>query len=137
MTKNLPYEMTTVSIERSIKQINDLLYKYDVTKISWGSEKDKFFILIFAIPKENGRFIPIRIKMDLLYKQTRNGTKPLPEATYRMAFYYIKSKLEAVRFGLESMEETFMPNIIIDSNRTFKDIAFKQLPKYDPKMLHE
>jgi hypothetical protein len=127
----LPYERTAVSVEKSQRGINDLLYKYNVTKISWASEKDVFLQLIFVIPK--GDFdIPVRIRLPFLTKPTRTGSKQLPEASYRMLYYYIKAKLEAVRYGIEAIEEAFMPHIAIDNKRTLKDVVIDQLPKMLP-----
>jgi hypothetical protein len=117
----LPYERTAVSVEKSQRGINDLLYKYGVTQIAWASEKDVFLQLMFVIPKGDLK-IPVRIRLPFLTK----------EASYRMLFYYIKAKLEGVRYGIEAIEEAFMPHIAIDGKRTLKDIYINQLPKLLP-----
>jgi hypothetical protein len=127
----LPYERTAVSVEKSQRGINDLLYKYGVTQIAWASEKDVFLQLMFVIPKGDLK-IPVRIRLPFLTKPIRTGTKLLPEASYRMLFYYIKAKLEGVRYGIEAIEEAFMPHIAIDGKRTLKDIYINQLPKLLP-----
>jgi hypothetical protein len=132
--KSIPYRETSVSVERSQNRINELLYNYEIKRIAWASEKDTFLMLRFVIPKNNNNGIPVKIKLTLL--QDKKG-KLLPEATYRMLYYYVKSKLEAVKYGMESIEESFMANIMVDSSRQFKDIAFQQLPKFDQKLLEE
>lgn len=131
MSKKMPYETTKVSIEKSQKDINELLEKYGVTKRVWASETNKFISLSFIIKKNNIE-IPINVRINLITKKTSRTGKMLPEATYRLLYYYIKSRLEFVSYGLETLEEAFMSHIAIDPSRTLKDIILDQLPKMLP-----
>lgn len=138
MSKNknrIPYQGTQVSVEKSKAAIDTLLEKYNVQDVIWASRRGEFLVLGFVIEKADRgthRHIPIRIKLPLLVRHYRDGRSnpdvPQPKATYRLLFYFIKAKLEAVESGLETIEESFMPHIVVDGKRTLKDVYLNQLP---------
>jgi hypothetical protein len=135
----LPYETTTVSVGASQESIEKLLEKHGITKTQWTSDKETLVQLAF-IYESSGRKIAFRIAIPYLTKKVgrnKEEVRVLRESTMRMLFYFIKSKLEAIKFGIESIEEAFLAHIIVDSNRTLKDVYLSQLPQFNVQFLPE
>ncbi len=126
MTKSYPYANTGVSVEKSKEDINNLLRKYSIHGASWTELWDE-------------GVIEVRFPIEFEFKGIRKGTMvslrpPMFESTHRSydkkygsqmvkapdlkagmrcLYFYVKTKLEAVQYGLTSIEKEFMSEIIL------------------------
>lgn len=126
--KKLPYATTQVSPEHSKADIEHLLKINGIQDMQWttlnGQTELKF--LWKVIVKGVERKIAFSFVPPTVERQKRQSGYGLVKITddriaFRILFYYLKSKLEAVKFGLETMEQEFMAHIIVslpDGTRT-------------------
>jgi hypothetical protein len=123
--ERVPYNDTSVPEERSRGQVTGLLVEAGVLAIQWtdtpGSIKGiEMPVLQFAVVRElrgvQQKFV-IRIQTPLLEMEKGRGysKKKMPNrnASMRLLYWYVKSKLEAIQYGLEDFVEAFMPRILI------------------------
>jgi len=116
--KKMPYSTTTVSWQRTKGEIDGLLYEHGIDKIQWTQEGDQIQ-LIFAMKVEvmnvekliAFKFEPVRIFAMTGRKGRRTKTE-MKNVAWRLFWWHLKSKLEAVKYGLSSVEVELMSNII-------------------------
>ena len=102
---DLPYYTTKVSIRDTITHIKDLLGKYNLlgTQIT---EYGKTFRLVFALEKENKKYafqFEVNIPNDSRFARQK----------FRAFYWHLKSRLEAVDFGLFTLQDIFMPELLV------------------------
>lgn len=123
----MPYSQTTVDSDKSMAQISKLLREYGASAVQWSSAFDKGLVeLKFAMPakgkpREN---IVIRVRppsMAAKHKtfNQKTGHSEIIELpnwaqSLRLTFYWLKSKLEAVKFGLVEFEPEFLANVVVE-----------------------
>lgn len=122
---NIPYEHTTIPPERTKADIETLLRSHGIEDIQWtsyhGETTLKFVwkLTIKGVTKEIGfQFTPptIETKKRVWSQQdqrTIKATVQLQATAYRLLWHYLKNKLEAVRWGLISMEKEFLSQAIV------------------------
>jgi hypothetical protein len=127
MTK-LPYANTQVSPEHSKADIEHLLKINGIQDIQWttlnGQTELKFLwkVTVKGVERKIAfGFVPPTIERQK--RQSGYGMVRITDEriAFRILFYYLKSKLEAVKFGLETLEQEFMSHIIVslpDGTRT-------------------
>ncbi len=124
-SKNLPYSGTTVSVEETQFEIQSMLKQFGVKAVRWTSSPEamdgvalptlEFLVRteIRGVEKDIGiRVIPVILKKSVGSGSNRRFTDA-PEQSMRLMYWWLKSKLEAVRYGLESVEEVLMSRIIV------------------------
>ena len=125
-----PYQDTKVSADRTQGDITALLRKYGVSQIRWTTD--------FAMDQVQLDFIVEYEKEEQIHRIAVRVTPPmfastLKEKTWdpvkghwkyhiteganwaqsmRLLYYWIKAKLEAVSFGLNSIEKEFLSDIV-------------------------
>jgi len=127
-----PYRDTKVSVERTKAQIMELLRSYGVEGIQWteyrGEEDLKF--IVQAEVKGVRRQLMIQVKPPRMFTRRRVRGRGLVTTTnrkqaYRLLYYWLKSKLEAVVWGLSTVEQEFLSQVTValpDGSTTVGDI---------------
>lgn len=122
MKIRIPYSNTTISPERTKADIEKLLREHGIEDIQWTSFQGKTtlaFAWTFTVNgKEKGVLFEFSPPMIPTTKRTWTGmryervTVNLEATAYRLLWHYLKNKLEAVRWGLESMEKEFLSHAV-------------------------
>lgn len=127
------YEDTEVAAAKSKEKIEALLKKHDVVAIRFTSYP-AFAELAFVHKKENA-LIPYRVIVTpKLKKLSRSIDEELNRAerqVWRVAYWWLKSKFEAVDFGLVEFEQELLPYMLVSDNkgksRTVAEVLFERL----------
>ncbi len=112
-----PYVSTSVDFKKTQLQITRLLEKYGCEAVQWTT--------IFKTPQIELRFVleteiegarkklSIEIKPPIFAKRDRSGKYVANlNQSLRLLFWYLKTKLEAISFGLVTIENEFLYNIV-------------------------
>lgn len=113
--KQLPYRGTKVPYDRSQRQIREMLRKYEIHNVShpmgFNDQLVAYvcatqFMYTFPVSEEETKTLPIVIMIQMGSKPS-DGREYDQEANqlYRAIHWYIKSRLEAVEFGFDVLEE--------------------------------
>lgn len=124
--KHAPYEGTEVSAEKTIGQIQQLLLDYGADAVQLHREKNGRVIFRFALEVEiKGvrRRLGIEIEPPMLTRkrtikgrfswETKTVIDPDPDRSMRCAYWYLKSKLEAVATGMATAEREFLAQVMV------------------------
>ena len=127
MTKP-PYADTEVDAEKTQQQITQLLRKYGVSQVNWQIDYDMeqvqldFIIEYLKQEDQTAHKIAVRVRPPMFAAKRRtwdskSGRYRKEELanwaqSMRLLFYWIKAKLEAVSFGLNSVEKEFLSDIV-------------------------
>lgn len=116
------YSQTTVPVGRSKENIEDLLLHVGATGFRWLSQlKDQRDVLDAAI-EWNGRTVAFRLTIS--YEDDRERKQRL-----RALYWYLKTKVEAVQFGLVDLEQEFLPYLLTDNDQTiYERLGVSKLP---------
>lgn len=142
-----PYADTKVDAEKTQQEITQLLRKYGVSQVNWQVNYDLEQVqLDFVIEynrqedKQTHR-VAVRVKPPMFAATRRTWDPKLGRykkeeqanwaQSMRLLWYWIKAKLEAVSFGLNSVEKEFLSDIITTlpdgSRMTIWDMISKQM----------
>ena len=99
MTGRKAYKTTAVPVSRSQEAIRKLLVKYDVVGCQFTENFETGEIVLRFVKRINE--IPRTVRIVL-------PTEGNERQAYRALYYWIKSQLEAVDFGLLSFEHVFL-----------------------------
>lgn len=148
----MAYDGTEVPAARSQEGIRAILNRYGIRQVQftdcWPDGVAVEFIRVEGGPGGAAeKVIRVRIvgkpnAVNLVVKKARRRTwrdkTPAPTAerksdaerrrVYRVIYYHLKSKLEAVAEGLVTFEEEFLPHIVLPSGVTVYDELKRQLP---------
>lgn len=121
--QKIPYEGTSISPERTQAEITGLLYAEGAEATRWTTGRDGRSELEFIF-KVQGTPVMFRITPALLTKRSRSRARtkfqaasgPLTEqvdvaASMRLVWWWLKAQLEAIRYGLTSVEEAFLAHV--------------------------
>ncbi len=124
----LPYSHTKLSADAHILRIDQMLREYGITKSQWTKNWDANEITLkIILEPEEGNPIGIKLVAPLLVvKHTNRIYNPrtgrsdrtdvnAPNWAISLAMFehYLKTKLEAIAFGLKDMREEFLGDIIV------------------------
>lgn len=123
MVVRQPYADTKVSAEKSRADIEKLLRKYNAQGVRWtrmGNDPPVlefiFDVVVNGVHKQIGfRIVPPIVNI----RQRSNGrygeivTVRNEDAEMRLVWWYVKSRLEAVAAGMETLEEALMSKILL------------------------
>lgn len=138
----MPYaEQTTVSPEKSRMEIEQVLTRYGATSFMYASEPGRAGV-VFELDKRRCQFIiKIPSGADFEYSGTGYNRRKRTDIQrdkawaqevrrrWRALYLVIKAKLESVESGIETLDEAFLPQIVLPSGKTFGDWATPQLAK--------
>ena len=116
------YANTTVSPHRSKEQIEELLQRVGATGFVWKSFTGEETIQ--ALLEWQGKKLGFQI--EIRYEDERERKQRL-----RAMYWYLKSKIEAIQFGLVELEREFLPYLLTQSGRT----VFEEIGENLPTML--
>jgi len=139
--KKVPYEGTQVAAERTYSQIQQFLMDSGCEAVQVTRGKLGVVLIRFTVEVEVAgvqRKIAIEINPALLSQRKRSQgrygtlmTTVNEAATARLAFWYIKMKIEAIAFGLVSAEREFFSQIMValpnGKTGTIGDMAEKSI----------
>ena len=119
----IPYSGTTIPPERTKADIEKMLRDYSIHDIQWttfeGQTNLKFLwkFTIKGVQKQvRFQFSPPPIPST---KRSWTGMRyervhvKLEATSYRLLWHYLKNKLEAVRWGLQSLEKEFLSQAVM------------------------
>ena len=129
-------EKTTVSVQKSKADIENLLKKYGANEFGYATKGNQAMV---AFSME-GRKIRVLINMPV-YEDlalTANGKKrtaiqidnayaQMERQRWRALLLIVKAKLEAIEQGITTFEEEFMANIVLPDGRTIAETILPQM----------
>ena len=115
----VPYSNTTVTIEKTKMKLEKLLRNYGVKKVVWATDDNEevlmFEVLVQVKGVKVGRayqikppHIPIGKRQYGRLVQTENKNQE-----WRLVFHWVKTKLEAVTWGLSTIEKEFLSETVM------------------------
>lgn len=121
----IPYEGSQVDPEKSKSQMQKLLQKYGADPVQWTQSGDNI-VLRFGIRVEVKGVIKdlaIELAPPRFEKKVKQWNKsksaydhafvPDTKRGLRLLYFYLKSKLEAIGFGLVDAEKEFLSQIVV------------------------
>ena len=142
-----PYSDTKVDAEKTQQEITQLLRKYGVSQVNWQINYDMEQVqldFVIEYTKQEDQMmhrIAVRVKPPMFAatrriwdpKMGRYRKQDLANwaQSMRLLLYWIKAKLEAVSFGLNSVEKEFLSDIVTTlpdgSRRTIWELISKEV----------
>jgi len=120
ISRTPPYADTEVRWDRTRQQIEDMIRDYGAVGISWASYRGddilQFVIEaeIRGVRKELGIQVNVPKILKTINKKGQGRVHVWnQDQSYRLLYWFIKSKLEAVAYGLTSVEREFMSEILV------------------------
>jgi hypothetical protein len=114
-----PYDRTPVAVEASQRQIKKLLEKFNVKAVRFTSFPS-YALLEFLREVEDKKYVPYRVTVKPQVRDwAKNTSSELDRAerqVWRVVYFWLKSKLEAIEFGLVEFEQDFLPYMLIQDN---------------------
>jgi len=128
ISKRPPYSTTTADPDRTEMQINKLLSQYGINRYQWTKDlKNSQVSLTFEVEADlQGVKKVLGIKVMpptfAMMRRTWNETTgryekmPLPNwaQSYRLLYHWLKAKIEAIAYGLTTVEKEFLSNVIVE-----------------------
>ncbi len=128
------YEDTGVPAGQSQDQIRVLLRRHEAEGVqfseNWGAGRVGFVFITFR-KAADGTKRPVAVRMEVpLVADPRDWVRLKGDERrrdqrvrqmWRALFYYLKSQLEAVEFGLRSFEDAFLADIVTADGRVIGD----------------
>ena len=115
--KRIPYSDTSIAPEMTQGKIQRMLYDYGAKAVQWTEVGDQVE-LKFIITDDKGRPFTVRVRPPMLVSRKRTQGKygslanfVNKAASFRLLWWWLKSKLEAVSYGLVTFEQEFLANI--------------------------
>jgi hypothetical protein len=119
----LAYYRTTVAIYKSQNEIRTVLQKFGLQGERFTEYKG-VGIIEFILLKD-GKELAFRFKFDIPEKESHK------RQVYRALFHYLKNRFMAIEFGITTVEEEFLQELILKlpdgSDVTVKELVKDQL----------
>lgn len=115
---------TTVPVERSKAEIEKTLLKYGASGYGSMSEGHRACI-IFGLEDRRIKIILQTASPNSF--QTQKKYEQAQRSLWRCALLVIKGKLESIESGIETVEEAFMPHILLPDGKTVGQVMAPQL----------
>lgn len=119
LAKDMPYRDTTIAWNRTMADISEMVKEAGAVGIRWTELGNNMPVLEFLMRTElKGREMEFRVLVkppELPDRKKINGkvvNTVNRNASMRLTYWYLKSKLEAVKFGLEDIFEAFMLRVV-------------------------
>lgn len=112
-----PYSNTTVPIEKTKAKLEKLLRSYGVKKVVWANDDNEDILMFEVLAQVKGvkRGITIQIKAPHILSGKRQCGRLVQTENrnqeWRLVFHWVKSKIEAVIWGLSTIEKEFLSEV--------------------------
>lgn len=136
---NLPYSDTSVSIEKSKLEINELLRKFGVSGIQWTWIENTEVLRFIHEYELDGvtHNLAYELQIPEMGKNRGRGYDKRLERNdrqaYRIVWHVLKNRFVAIECGLKTFENEFLSDIIYrlpnGQTRKVEDIILNQLAK--------
>ena len=121
--KKLSYYRTPTPIYKTQNEIRTILQKFGLQGIRF-TEYKSIGIIEFILERDNKEYT-FRFKFTFPEKEIYR------KQVYRALFHYLKNRFMAVEFGINSVEQEFLQEMVLKlpngSNNTVKEILGKQI----------
>ncbi|MFH0904259.1 MAG: hypothetical protein V1854_03615 [Methanobacteriota archaeon] len=131
--KKPPYDRTEIDVIKSQNDIQKLLLEYGAEGIQWIVFRDALPRLAFIIEADiNGIRKKVGVQIDPSITRPKNSPQGINyKQSMRLLYWYVKSKLEAVAYGVKTFEKEFLDDIVyrLPDGREVKvgDLILKQI----------
>ena len=125
LQKRPPYANTTADAEKTRGQIDKLLRAYGIDQFQWTQDKD-IITLTMKIETEIGgvkKVLGIKVSPPTFAREhrtynPRSGKNeriyaPNWAQSYRLLYHWLKVKIEAVAYGLTTVEQEFLSQVMV------------------------
>lgn len=119
-----PYRGTEVTVDKSQAEVRSLLKGYDIEDMQFTTRRGGLFTLIYARPQELGHLNVYRHEVQSLTDDSQGERQAM-----RMMYWWMKAKLETVKFGIADFETEFLPYQLISGEEGEVTLAEKVLPQ--------
>ena len=138
----MPYEATPVGVVKTKEQIERLLRGQQVVAIRFTSFP-AYALLEFTRKVESGGLIPYRVQL-VPRSSSGNSAAGVDRAerqVWRVCYWWLKAKFEAIDFGLVEFEQVMLPYMLVQGAEGkaepmakvfFAHLAGKLAPPDDP-----
>jgi hypothetical protein len=127
LSKKPPYAATEADPDKSRMQIDKLLREYGVSGVQWTTDYDHnrvgLAFMVEAEVKGVKKQIGIKIEPPIFVAQRRTWNPRLGRyervyapnwaQSFRLLYWWLKAKLEAVAYGLASVEQEFLSQVMV------------------------
>lgn len=109
-----PYDRTEIDVIKSQNDIQKLLLEYGAEGIQWIVFRDALPRLAFIIEADiNGIRKKVGVQIDPPITRPKNSPQGINyKQSMRLLYWYIKSKLESVAYGVKTFEKEFLDDIV-------------------------
>lgn len=122
------YEETRVSVPQTQAYIQNLLKKFNV-KATRFTSYPSYATLEFAREIGKDQLVGYRINVKPKVRESSsNASRELDRAerqVWRVVYWWLKSKLEAIEFGLVEFEQDFLPYMLLRDDQGHSDTVSK------------
>lgn len=113
-----PYGDTKINWDRTRLQIEDLLRDYGAIGISWAAYRGTEYLQFIVEVEVQGfkKEIGIQINVPFITQLKGRWEKQRvynKNQSYRVLYWFVKSKLEAVAYGLNTIEREFLSQVLV------------------------
>lgn len=128
-----PYDRTEIDVIKSQNEIQKMLLMYGAEGIQWIVFRDALPRLAFIIEADiNGIRKKVGVQIDPPITRPKNSPQGINyKQSMRLLYWYVKSKLEAVAYGVKTFEKEFLDDIVyrLQDGREVKvgDLILKQV----------
>jgi hypothetical protein len=127
LSKKPPYAATEADPDKSRMQIDKLLRDYGVSGVQWTTDYDHnrvgLAFMVEAEIKGVKKQIGIKIEPPVFVAQRRTWNPRMGKyervfapnwaQSFRLLYWWLKAKLEAVAYGLTSVEQEFLSQVMV------------------------
>lgn len=158
LSKKLPYEASKIAPEMTKAEIDGMLHEFvildehgkrvcEVTGIRWTELPPELPMLEFQVSYiDSGvkKLVAIRIRPPMIMTRKRKTgygmvNTPAPSQSMRLLYWYLKSKLEAILFGLKDVTDEFLDSVLVSlpsgKTETVGDLIIEQIKESRIPML--
>lgn len=129
---------TTVSIERSRHELEQLLIKRGATAFAYGWQDERVMIGFQHSGRHIRFFLPMPSRTDraVLYTPTRQRRAPSAiekvfqqelRRRWRSLLLIVKAKMEAIESGVTTFDDEFLPYIVLPNGQTIGEYMKPQI----------
>lgn len=117
---HLPYKGTKLDKDATFGDIVGLLRRHGIKKYFMDGDEDEFTFVLTVKSRDMERQFPVKIIVPhlMVMKKLNPRRKHSPETptyleneSWRVAWWYLKAKLDAITYGITDDFSEFMPNI--------------------------